>query len=228
MIRIFSGPGDFEVNLTSPNIEPNPNSSSNILLTISNSKGENSLLVTQGKVIETKAKYFLEAPKERVIVKQKAWVRYLQMALKAAGFALVTSLVALSVFSFTGDVKARIVLTGSMAPAINAGDIIITVPPSKKTPVEGDVVAYFGKRFDGSQVGVFSHRIIGGDAQNGFIVKGDANPSPDVQRPTTSDITGVVVLVIPFIGRLLSPRTLLVMAPIIIGIWLVYDALRDE
>lgn len=228
MIKIFNGPGDFEVNLVSPGIEQNLNSRLNILLTISNSKSENSLLLTQGKVIETKAKYFLETPKERVIVKQKAWVRYLQIALKVAGFTLVTTLVALSVFSFTGDVKARIVLTGSMAPAINSGDIIITVPPSRRTPVKGDVVAYFGKRFDGSQVGVFSHRIIGGDVQNGFIVKGDANPSPDVQRPTINDITGVVVLVIPFIGRLLSPRTLLVMAPIIIGIWLVYDAIRDE
>jgi len=53
----------------------------------------------------------------------------------------------------------------------------------KKIPHKGDVVAYQGRRFDGSKVGVFSHRIIGGNQASGFIVKGDANPSPDVQRP---------------------------------------------
>lgn len=227
-MRLFSGPDNFEVNLAEPKGKSHVATKSNLLLTISNSDGENSLLITQGRVIETKAKYFLQAPKERMVIKQKTWVKYLQLTGRVTGYSLVTVLIALAVLSYSGAVKARIVLTGSMAPAINAGDIIITVPPSKKTPEQGDVVAYFGKRFDGSQVGVFSHRIIGGDAENGFIVKGDANPSPDVQRPLTSDITGVVVLVIPFIGRLLSPRTLIVMAPIIIGIWLVYDALREE
>ena len=224
MIRLHSGSDNFEVNL----IEGSKPSNSNLLLTISNLHGESTVLVTGDKVIETKAKLFLEAPKERIVVKKKAWVTYSARFGKVVGYALACALVVLAVLSYSGAIKARVVLTGSMAPAIKSGDIIFTVPPTKKLPKKGDVVAYFGKRFDGTQVGVFSHRIIGGDAQSGFIVKGDANPSPDVQRPKINDITGVVIFVIPFIGRFLSPRTLLVLAPIFIGIWLVIDALRDE
>jgi signal peptidase I len=115
-----------------------------------------------------------------------------------------------------------------MAPTINPGDIILTVSPEKKTPVVGDVVAYTAKRFNGDPVGVFSHRIIGGDLVSGFIVKGDANPSPDVQRPKVEDIGGVVFFVIPFIGRLLTRQALFILVPCIFGFWLVIDALKNE
>jgi hypothetical protein len=75
---------------------------------------------------------------------------------------------------------------------------------------------------------VFSHRIIGGDAKAGFIVKGDANPSPDVQRPLIPDIEGTVVFVIPFLGKILAPKSLFILVPLIFGFWLIRDALKNE
>jgi len=75
---------------------------------------------------------------------------------------------------------------------------------------------------------VFTHRIIDGDATTGFIVKGDANPSPDVQKPTLADVSGIVVFTIPFIGQFLTPRALLIFVPLIFGLWLVIDALRKD
>jgi hypothetical protein len=75
---------------------------------------------------------------------------------------------------------------------------------------------------------VFSHRIIGGDAQTGFIVKGDANPSPDVQHPLIPDIEGVVVFVIPFLGKILAPKSLFILVPLVFGFWLITDALKNE
>lgn len=224
MANIYQGLDGFEIEL----IPSTSSVDSNVLLTISNSQGEKSILIAGQKIIDTKAKYFLQAPKERVEAKQRLWVANLNRLAKASGYTLVCALVILAILSYSGAVKARVVLTGSMSPAIEAGDIIITVPPTNRIPQKGDVVAYIGKRFDGTQVGVFSHRIIGGDLQTGFIVKGDANPSPDVQRPKLSDITGIVIFTIPFIGRLLSPKTLLLLAPMVIGIWLVIDALRDQ
>lgn len=224
MANIYQGLDGFEIEL----IPSTSSVDSNVLLTISNSQGEKSILIAGQKIIDTKAKYFLQAPKERVEAKQRLWVANLNRLAKASGYTLVCALVILAILSYSGAVKARVVLTGSMSPAIEAGDIIITVPPTNRIPQKGDVVAYIGKRFDGTQVGVFSHRIIGGDLQTGFIVKGDANPSPDVQRPKLSDITGIVIFTIPFIGRLLSPKTLLFLAPMVIGIWLVIDALRDQ
>jgi signal peptidase I len=41
------------------------------------------------------------------------------------------------------------------------------------------------------------HRIIGGDAQRGFLVQGDNRTAPDVWRPKPADIVGVKTLRIP-------------------------------
>ena len=228
MLNLVNGANGFRITLVSQKNALKQSRTSNVLLTVTGSDAEKTILVSKNQVIQTKVDHLLEAPKERILARPKSLILYTRKVLKFFGYALAALLVAVAVLSYTGEMKARIVLTGSMSPAIKSGDIIITIPPTKKTPVKGDVVAYLGKRFDGSQVGVFSHRIIGGDDQTGFIVKGDANPSPDVQRPKISDITGVVIYVIPFLGRLLSPRTLLVLTPIIIGFWLVFEALRDE
>jgi signal peptidase I len=70
-----------------------------------------------------------------------------------SGYSIAIILLLFSGLSFGGVVKARIVLTGSMAPAINAGDIIITTPITRKEPQIGDVVAYQAKRFNGEYLG---------------------------------------------------------------------------
>jgi hypothetical protein len=75
---------------------------------------------------------------------------------------------------------------------------------------------------------MFTHRIIGGDPINGFLMKGDNNPSPDVQRPKTEDISGVVFFVVPFIGKLLSLKMLMILIPVGVGIWLILDTLKGD
>ena len=201
---------------------------SHVLLTISDSTGEQTALISPQSIVMSKAKLFVQAPIERIITGRDIWKRRVLSWVKTGGYLLAAALLVFSALSFSGIVKARIVLTASMAPTINPGDIILTVSPEKKTPVVGDVVAYTAKRFNGDPVGVFSHRIIGGDLVSGFIVKGDANPSPDVQRPKVQDIGGVVFFVIPFIGRLLTRQALFILVPCIFGFWLVIDALKNE
>lgn len=203
-------------------------SDSNVLVTISDSKMEKTLLITNNEVIETKSSVYVKTPVERKVAPEKKWIQQLSSVGKLTGYVLAAVLLSFSALSVTGVVKARIVLTGSMVPAINPGDIILTTPPSRLTPKKGDVVAYIGRRFDGSEVGIFSHRIVGGDAQSGFIVKGDNNPTPDVQHPKIPDITGVVFFVIPWLGKLLNVKTLMILVPIIFGFWLILGALRNE
>ena len=60
------------------------------------------------------------------------------------------------------------------------------------------------------------------------IVKGDNNPDPDIQKPKIPDITGVVIFVIPLIGKFLTPKALIVLIPLIFGLWLIFDALKNE
>ena len=201
---------------------------SNVLITVSDSSGEHTYLIAGDNVVETKSSLFVQAPEERIAAGPRVMYSRISAVFRWSGYVLAFTLLTFAVFSFSGTVKARVVLTGSMTPAINPGDIIITTPPSNLAPKVGSVVAYVGRRFDGTAVGIFSHRIIGGDAETGFIVKGDNNPNPDTQRPKTPDITGVIIFVIPLIGRFLTPRALLITVPVIFGLWLIIDALKNE
>jgi signal peptidase len=113
-----------------------------------------------------------------------------------------------------------------MVPAIKPGDIIFTTKPTYLSPKKGDVVVYTPRRLDGTPVADFAHRIIGGDATSGWIVKGDANPNPDDQRPKINDIVGVVIFTIPFIGKFLTPQMLSLVLLFAFAIWLILDAFR--
>jgi signal peptidase I len=202
-------------------------SNSNVLLNITTDEGEISAFISNGKIVELAAGALLEPTIAPVEISKSAKIESFKKVLSLSGYVVAIVLLIFSLFSFTGMVKARIVLTGSMAPAINTGDVIFTTPVSRKTPVIGDVIAYQAKRFNGDAVAVFSHRIIGGDIKSGFIVKGDSNKTPDTQRPKRSDILGVVVFVIPFIGNLLTPKALFLLVPCIFGFWLILDAMKN-
>ena len=201
---------------------------SKILLTVSNAQGDRTVLITPTEVVASKPSMFVQAPPERIISKNARRNRRFSDLFKVLGYTLSAVLITFSVLSASGFVKARIVLTGSMEPAISAGDIVILAPTPRAEPKVGDVVAYTGRRFSGEAVGTFTHRIIGGDTQNGFLVKGDANPAPDVQKPTKNDISGVVFFVIPFIGKFLTPKMLMILVPVGLGLWLILDTLKSD
>ena len=199
---------------------------SNVLLTISNPSGTKTVLITPDAIVETTPKHFVETPPERVITGRDRAMKKIGSATTILGYVLAAVLVTFSALSATGYVKARIVLTGSMQPSINPGDIVITAPVTRIEPKIGDVAAYQARRFDGAPVGVFTHRIMSGDGQSGWVLKGDNNPSPDVQKPTNSDILGVVIFVIPWLGNLLSRQVLFTVIPLLAGMWFLLDTLR--
>ena len=114
------------------------------------------------------------------------------LGLVVAGFA---SLAAFDV------ARVSYVMTGSMEPAINVGDLVVTINDEYRSPVVGDVVMYQGKSFDGEPIANFTHRIVD-TAADGWVVKGDANPVADVQHPTPDDVLGVAVFRIPGINSL--------------------------
>jgi signal peptidase I len=203
------------------------NPDSKTLFTISSAAGEATVLITPTEITPSKSRLFVQAPPERVVVGNQAWEKRTAGIIKTLGYVLSAVLITFSLLSMTGYVKARVVLTNSMSPTIKAGDIVLLDPTTHAVPKIGDVAAYIGRRFDGTEVGIFTHRIIGGDGVNGFIVKGDNNPSPDIQHPKLSDITGVVVFKLPLIGKVLNPKMLFILVPVVFGIWLISDALRD-
>ena len=202
-------------------------SDSNVLVTLTSGNGEKSVLVTSDAVNEINVSDLLDAPEVVESAPKVSKLRDLGKYVSIFGYVAAIILMAFSALSFSGNVKARIVLTGSMEPAISAGDVIVTTPITRKVPKVNDVVAYQAKRFNGEDVAVFSHRIIGGDIENGFIMKGDANKSPDPQKPKGEDILGVVFFVFPFIGNLLTPKALFLLIPCAFGLWLIMDAMKN-
>jgi signal peptidase len=222
--RVYSKP-------TQPDIwiaDSDPSSDKYVLVTVSGAQGEQTVLVTADNSFESKAKHFVQAPKERIVKGGDLWRKQLVKILKGSGYVLLTVMLTFSILSFAGVAKARIVLTESMMPTISPGDIVLSLNPDRLPPKVGDIVTYTARRFDGSEVASFTHRVISGDGKAGFVMKGDNNPAPDTQQPTLSDITGVVFYTIPFIGKLLTPRGLLVLVPSIFGLWLILDSLRNE
>ena len=201
---------------------------SKVLLTISNANGEKTVLITPTEVTPTKSKLFVQAPPERIATPAQARNNKIGNVVKFLGYALSGILISFSVLSASGFVKARIVLTGSMEPAIHPGDIVLLAPTPRTQPELGDIAAYTARRFSGESVGIFTHRIIGGDPVNGWLMKGDNNPTPDVQKPKSEDISGVVFFVIPWIGKLMAPKMLMILIPVGVGIWLIIDTLKGD
>ena len=201
---------------------------SKVLVTISNAQGERTVLITPHDITPTKSKMFVQAPPERIATPAQARNKRINNVIKFIGYALSGILISFSVLSASGFMKARIVLTGSMEPTINPGDIVLLAPTPRTQPKLGDIAAYTARRFSGEPVGIFTHRIIGGDPNNGWVMKGDANPTPDVQRPKAADINGVVFFVIPWVGKLMAPKMLMILIPVGVAIWLIIDTLKAE
>lgn len=92
------------------------------------------------------------------------------------------------------------VLTGSMEPCIEPGDLVIIDKTAHDSLAVGDVIQF--KR-DGVTV---LHRIVGitqsEKGQTAFVTKGDANNAPDSQPVSADDVIGRYLFRIPKIGYL--------------------------
>jgi signal peptidase len=119
---------------------------------------------------------------------------------KAAGIALVV-LVCLFWAQYLrpqtlGGNAGYVLVSGhSMLPRYKTGDLVLVERHSRYHT--GEVIAYRVPKPDPMAGAQVIHRIIGGDARDGFIVQGDNRTAPDVWRPKPRDIVGAKALRIP-------------------------------
>jgi signal peptidase len=132
----------------------------------------------------------------------------MQKALKIGYGIFVTAIIAfalllvVSMFPIAGNYKVKIVMSGSMEPAIKTGSIVVIKPES--TYAVGDVIT-FGK--DTKKDVPTSHRIIAMRTQEGkyvYQVKGDANKSADMKEVMQGEVIGKVLFTAPYVGYLLD------------------------
>jgi signal peptidase len=116
--------------------------------------------------------------------------------------ALVVPFVVYAVPGAVGAEASYVVLSGSMEPAISAGDVVFVAPVEAAALATGDVITFD----EGGDVPI-THRVVGvSETEAGpvFETKGDANedPDPGVVRP--EQVVGQVVFTIPYIGHVVT------------------------
>jgi signal peptidase I len=95
-----------------------------------------------------------------------------------------------------GGSAAYVLVSGkSMLPRYHTGDLVLVERQSSYHV--GQLIAYRVPKGDPMAGAQVIHRIIGGDAKHGFIVKGDNRTAQDVWHPKPGDIVGAKELRIP-------------------------------
>ena len=115
---------------------------------------------------------------------------------------VIGGLFLVSVLPIPGNLDVKIVLSGSMEPAIKVGSVVV-IKPSKKYDVN-DVIT-FGK--DTKKDVPTTHRIVDERVVSGntlYTTKGDANENKDIREVRESEILGKVLISIPYLGHVLE------------------------
>lgn len=119
--------------------------------------------------------------------------------------ALLGALYLFGASGLGGGFTQVIVYGVSMQPTMYTGDLALVQRRSRYAV--GDIVAYRVESNEGLNVpqgGIVIHRIIGGTAQDGFVMQGDNNSFIDPWRPTPDTIVGRAWLYVPRLGAVFS------------------------
>ena len=98
------------------------------------------------------------------------------------------------------DYTAVVIVSESMEPEINVGDVIIIKNGLQNDIKENDIITF---EKDNEYI---THRVVEIDEQNNeklYITKGDNNKVNDVEKIHFSEIRGVKIAQIPYIGLLI-------------------------
>lgn len=130
-----------------------------------------------------------------------------------------------------GGIFPLIVLTDSMYPEIESGDLIINKTIDPEEVKNGDVISFFDPAGNGTTI--VTHRVVGITSEDGgiaFRTKGDYNNTEDKLSVPGEDVVGVYVARIPNAGHVamfMQTTTGLIICVVLPIILLVaYDVIR--
>ena len=129
-----------------------------------------------------------------------------------------------AVLSLAGVITMRVVLTDSMVPKINPGDLVVSANWVK--PGLGEVAIYHERDVLGDFQQDVVHRVITINENHEYQFKGDNNQSMDALSVPQADVLGTVFLKVPGVGKLLTSAGLLFLLLIIGGITAIVYGIR--
>jgi signal peptidase len=102
-----------------------------------------------------------------------------------------------------GGPAAYVIVSGqSMEPSLKNGDLVVAL--RRASYRIGDVVAYRVPQGEHGAGSLVIHRITGGSARQGYVLKGDNRAGEDLWRPTPTDIAGDMRIRVPRLGLLFT------------------------
>ena len=152
-------------------------------------------------------------------------VRRLRMLVLWVGLGLLFGTLLAAVAPQLAGYRSFTVRSGSMTPAIETGDVVVTRPISPLAARVGDIVTFVDPEGTGR---LFSHRVqsvraVGDEVA--FVTRGDANTSTEHWRVPASGSIGRVAYRIPKVGFALSwidsgpARLALIAIPALLLLW---------
>jgi signal peptidase len=96
----------------------------------------------------------------------------------------------------SGDTQILTVMSDSMSPDINAGDMVIIRSVDSDGIKVGDIITYAPRTYGI----VVTHRVVGIDDAGNFVMKGDANTRNDINTVKPEQVIGRCELTIPYFG----------------------------
>ena len=141
---------------------------------------------------------------------------------RVLGLALVVALAAawavtLRPTSLGGPASYVFVSGVSMLPTLESGDLVVLHEAERYAP--GDVIAFRVPEGAPGAGALVIHRIVGGSAAEGFVMRGDNKSVADEWRPDADDVAGRLTVRLPGAGTVLAwLRQPGVFAPLLAGL----------
>jgi signal peptidase I len=126
-----------------------------------------------------------------------SWVTGGMRAASALLLVVLTALAVTALAPQAAGFDAHVVVSGSMAPHVHPGDVVLTVPASVADLRPGQVVLFADPQRPDR---LLLHRLVSLDTQGRLVTRGDANQSEDSVHVAPSAVRGLARLRIPFIG----------------------------
>lgn len=146
-------------------------------------------------------------------------------------FIFIITIIFLNFISIKSDTAFNIigfrtytVLSGSMKPKINPGDIVVVTNKVKDNLDKDDIITFKEDK------NVITHRIVDIN-ENGYITKGDNNNSIDSVIVSSADVIGKVLFHIPKVGYIVEflARPLVIsIEMILLAILIIKSSIRNK
>lgn len=152
-------------------------------------------------------------------------------------FGSVGAFYGISVVVFRTTMPYSVVVSDSMKPVLNEGDVLIIQGAADGQIQVNDIIVFWARTWGAYDPGnPVVHRVtsISFSGESYYQTEGDNNPGPDIALTPHSNVIGKVIYVIPYLGILVylinTMGGQVVIWILIIGtiIALVYITLKDE